>query len=511
MQKKYIQLDSQEVFNDQYVLTVFKVKTYGNIDLLDAASEIAAESSNGSNLTVGTATKFSDAMGAVVYKVEPEKDLVYIAYPWRMFDRGGNVQNIITFLNGNILGMGSLAGCKLLDVWFPSTMLDLYDGPSYTIDDMRKYLGVFERPILGTIIKPKIGLTAAEYAEVCYDFWAGGGDFVKNDEPQSDQDFCPYEKMVDFVREAMDRAEKETGQKFVHSFNVSAPDFDIMIKRAEYVRSVMKPGSFAFLVDGITAGWTAVQTIRRRYPDVFLHFHRAGHGAFTRPENPFGMTVPVLTKFARLAGASGIHTGTAGIGKMSGSVDEDIRATKEALGLNADGYFFEQTWGMVADDDKDLTGAVQTEKNLEVDKYRELIKEHSVVLQSKIAAGEKTAVDYFEQDWRELKRLCPIISGGLNPVLLRPFIEVMEDVDFIVTMGGGVHSHPGGTKAGATAVVQACEAWQKDIPIEEYAKDHEELKIAIEFYNENGTQAHRIKPESNTEEPVEENKPDQEF
>jgi len=55
----------------------------------------------------------------------------------------------------------------------------------------------------------------------------------------------------------------------------------------------------------------AVQTLRRRYPDVFLHFHRAGHGAYTRVENSFGFTVPILSKFARLAGASGIHTGTA--------------------------------------------------------------------------------------------------------------------------------------------------------------------------------------------------------
>jgi len=88
-------------------------------------------------------------------------------------------------------------------------MLEQYDGPSYTIDDMRKYLRVHDRPILGTIIKPKMGLTSSEYAEVCYEFWAGGGDFVKNDEPQADQDFCPYDKMVKYVKKAMDKAVKE--------------------------------------------------------------------------------------------------------------------------------------------------------------------------------------------------------------------------------------------------------------------------------------------------------------
>ena len=54
-----------------------------------------------------------------------------------------------------------------------------------------------------------MGLTSAEYAEVCYDFWVGGGDFVKNDEPQADQDFCDYEIMVKYVKQAMDKAVKE--------------------------------------------------------------------------------------------------------------------------------------------------------------------------------------------------------------------------------------------------------------------------------------------------------------
>lgn len=63
----------------------------------------------------------------------------------------------------------------------------------------------------------------------------GGGDFVKNDEPQADQDFCPYDKMVKHIKEAMDKAVKETGHKKVHSFNVSAADYDTMIARCEMI------------------------------------------------------------------------------------------------------------------------------------------------------------------------------------------------------------------------------------------------------------------------------------
>ena len=178
--------------------------------MLQAACEVAAESSTGTNFLVETETAFSKEMNALVYKLDEEKELVWIAYPWRLFDRGGNVQNILTYVAGNVFGMKEVKALKLLDVWFPPAMLEQYDGPSYTLADMRNYLGVYNRPILGTIIKPKMGLTSAEYAEVCYDFWVGGGDFVKNDEPQANQDFCPYDKMVKHVKEAMDKAVKET-------------------------------------------------------------------------------------------------------------------------------------------------------------------------------------------------------------------------------------------------------------------------------------------------------------
>jgi len=457
-QRAYVNLELKEPKNGEYLLTIFHIKPGDELNILQAASEVAAESSTGTNFKVKTETPFSRELNALVYKVDLKNELVWIAYPWRIFDRGGNIQNILTFIVGNVLGMKEVSALKLLDVWFPPAMLEHYDGPGYTLDDMRKYLNVYDRPILGTIVKPKIGLTASEYAEVCYDFWTGGGDFVKNDEPQADQDFCEYERMVKYVKEAIDKAVKKTKKKKVHSFNVSSPDFDTMIKRCEFIRSQgFEKGSYAFLIDGITAGWMAVQTLRRHYPDVFIHFHRAGHGGFTRPENPFGFSVLVLSKFARLAGASGIHTGTAGIGKMSGSPKEDITAADNILRQLAKGHFFEQAWTKLSEKDSDII---------------KLIKEdhaHHAVLE--------------EDGWRGIKKCSPIISGGLNPTLLKPFIDTMKSVDFITTMGAGCHAHPRSTYYGAKALVQACEAYKKNIPIKKYAEKKTELREAIEFFS----------------------------
>ena len=431
MQKEYLKLGLDPVAAGNYMLVVFHLVPGEGRDLLDAASEVAAESSTGSNLTIGTATEFSKSMDALVYKIDEAKNLVWIAYPLDIFDRGGNVQNILTYIVGNVFGMADVKAIKALDCWFPPEMLKNYDGPYTTIGDMKKYLGIDgdARPVLGTIIKPKIGLKTDEFADVCYRFWKGGGDFVKFDEPQADQVFCPFEDAVKAIAKKMEQVRKETGKNKVMSFNISAADFMTMQKRAEIVMKYMEKGSYAFLVDGLTAGWTAVQTARRMWPDVFLHFHRAGHGAMTREENPIGYTVEVLTKFGRLAGASGMHTGTAGIGKMAGDGDTDVRAAHLAL--------------------------------------------------DKVASGP-----FFEQDWGDMKPMCPIASGGLNPVLLKPFADVIGTVDFITTMGGGVHSHPSGTEKGAMALVQACEAWKQKIDMNEYAKTHAELGQAVEFYKE---------------------------
>ena len=453
----YIDMNLANPNNGEYLLTVFRLKPSKRMNILQAAAEVAAESSTGTNFIVKTETPFSKSLNALVYKVDLEKKLVWIAYPWRIFDRGGNVQNILTFIVGNILGMKEIKTLKLLDVWFPSAMLEQYDGPSYTIDDMREYLNAYDRPILGTIVKPKIGLTPSEYAEVCYDFWAGGGDFVKNDEPQADQDFCDYEKMVVAVKQAMDKAVLETGNKKVHSFNVSAADFNEMIRRCEFIKnSGFEEGSYAYLIDGITAGWMAVQTLRRTYPNIFLHFHRAGHGAYTRVENPIGFSNLVLAKFARLAGASGIHTGTAGVGKMKGTPSEDITAAHSIEKFSSTGHFFDQSWSLIPENDQDAINIAYKDS-----------AEHLIL----------------ETDpWRGMKKCCPMVSGGLNPLKLKPFIDLINSVDFVTTMGAGCHAHPDGTRAGATALVQACEAYQRGIDIYEYAKTHIELAKSIEFF-----------------------------
>ncbi|MCD4801255.1 MAG: ribulose 1,5-bisphosphate carboxylase, partial [Methanococcoides sp.] len=132
-QQAYVDLELPDPTNGEYLLGVFHLIPGGDLNVLQAAAEIAAESSTGTNIKVNTETAFSRTMNALVYQLDLERELVWIAYPWRLFDRGGNVQNILTYIVGNILGMKEIQALKLMDVWFPPSMLEQYDGPSYTV------------------------------------------------------------------------------------------------------------------------------------------------------------------------------------------------------------------------------------------------------------------------------------------------------------------------------------------------------------------------------------------
>jgi ribulose-bisphosphate carboxylase large chain len=122
----------------------------------------------------------------------------------------------------------------------------------------------------------------------------------------------------------MKRAMDETGEAKLFSANITADDHYEMLARADFILETFGPDAdkVAFLVDGYVGGPGMITTARRQYPNQYLHYHRAGHGAVTSPSAKRGYTAYVLAKMSRLQGASGIHVGTMGYGKMEGEADD---------------------------------------------------------------------------------------------------------------------------------------------------------------------------------------------
>ncbi len=401
-------------------------------DYLSAAAHFAAESSTGTNVTVSTTDDFTKSVDAMVYHIDPKTEDMRIAYPVELFDRNitdgkAMIVSFLTLCIGNNQGMGDIAHAKMHDFFIPSEFMSLFDGPSMGISDLWKVLG---RPtenggfIVGTIIKPKLGLQPKPFADAAYDFWLGG-DFIKNDEPQGNQTFAPMKETIPLVVDSMKRAQDKTGQAKLFSANITADDPFEIIARGEYVLEQFGENAdhVAFLIDGYVGGPSAITTARRQFPNQFLHYHRAGHGAVTSPSALRGYSAFVLSKMSRLQGSSGIHTGTMSFGKMEGEKSDKQIA-----------YMIEQ-------DSAD--GPV------------------------------------YHQEWEGMKNTTPIISGGMNALRMPEFFKNLGHSNVILTAGGGSYGHIDGAAEGARSLRQAEQCWQQGVDPLEFAKENKQFARAF--------------------------------
>ncbi len=435
---RYADLSLKEedlIAGGKHILVAYKMKPKAGYGYLATAAHFAAESSTGTNVEVSTTDEFTKGVDALVYHIDEENEDLRIAYPLELFDRNvidGRMMMVsfLTLTIGNNQGMGDVEYAKMIDFYMPRRAIELFDGPAKDISDLWRILG---RPvkdggyIAGTIIKPKLGLRPEPFAEAAYQFWLGG-DFIKNDEPQGNQVFAPLKKVMPLVADAMRRAQDETGEAKLFSANITADSHAEMLARGEFILETFAENAdhVAFLVDGFVGGPGMITTARRWFPNQYLHYHRAGHGMITSPSSKRGYTAFVLAKIARLQGASGIHVGTMGYGKMEGDKDDRIIA-----------YMIERD---------SCDGPV------------------------------------YHQEWYGMKPTTPIISGGMNALRLPGFFENLGHANVINTAGGGSYGHIDSPAAGAISLRQAYECWKAGADPIEWAKEHREFARAFESF-----------------------------
>jgi ribulose-bisphosphate carboxylase large chain len=390
------------------LICTFHVEPEG-ISLKEAAGGVAAESSIGTWTELTTTEPYMAKLAARVFSIEG--NTAKIAYPIELFEQG-NMPNILSSVAGNVFGLKALKNLRLNDFELPANLVRSFKGPQFGIQGIRSLLKVPERPLVGTIIKPKLGLKTKDHARVAYEAWAGGCDIVKDDENLSSQKFNPFEERIVKTLEGRDKAQEETGESKVYMANITA-ETETMLKRAEYVRD---HGGEYVMVDILTCGWSALQTLRDQNFKLVIHAHRAGHAAFTK-NLKHGISMRVIAKVARIIGVDQLHVGTI-VGKMSetkNEVLENIDALKTAM------------------------------------------------------AG--------------LKPVLSVASGGLHPKLV-PALMKYFGKDFVIQAGGGIHGHTDGTYAGATAMRQAVDAIMQQKTLEDYAKTHKELKVALDLWKD---------------------------
>ena len=391
--------------------------------LEQACEEIAKESSIGTWTEIATmSADIAERLKPSTFFINHENNIVKIVYTKELFEVD-NLSQILSAIAGNIFGMKALKYLRLLDVSFPQDIIKSYKGPKFGIEGIRKITKIKERPLLGTIVKPKVGLNEIEHAKVCGNAWSGGLDIVKDDENLTSMTFNRFEKRILETLKIRDKAEDKTGERKFYMPNITAA-LSTMKKRADFV---IDNGGEYVMVDVLTIGFSALQEIREYLDDkeVIIHAHRAMHAAFTRNKK-HGITMLTLAKLMRLIGMDQLHTGTI-IGKMEGGKQEVLEINK-------------------------------------------------IITEPKIKGNNMTIL---EQDWGNIKPVLPVASGGLSPLHIPELIENLGK-DMVFQFGGGCHGHPNGTEAGAKAIRQSTDAVLQGFDLKEYAKNHSELAKAIQ-------------------------------
>jgi ribulose-bisphosphate carboxylase large chain len=416
---EYIDLHYKPTRHD--LICEYYVEPHG-MSLEKASEHIAAESSIGTWTDIATMNPhIAKKLKPRVFSINASTNEICIAYPSELFE-AGNMPSILSSIAGNIYGMKVIDNLRLNDIHFPKSIIDSFKGPRHGVKGIRKILGVRKRPLIGTIVKPKVGLNPEQHAEVAYDAWVGGLDIVKDDENLTSMSFNRFEERIAKTLRLRDKAEVVTQEKKIYMPNVTAETSD-MIKRAKFVENL---GGEYVMIDILTAGWSALQTLRNLDSNLVIHAHRAGHAAITRNKK-HGISMLTIAKIARLIGVDQLHIGTA-VGKMEGSAIE----------------------------------VEEIEEEIESELIRPNKPQHVL-----------------EQRWYNIKPVLAVCSGGLHPGLLPKLINIMG-TNIVVQFGGGCHGHPDGTYVGAVAIRQALDAAMERISLEEYAKSHPELRRALE-------------------------------
>ncbi|MGM0397912.1 MAG: type III ribulose-bisphosphate carboxylase [Halobacteriota archaeon] len=315
--------------SDADLVCEFAVAPAEGLDMEDAAGRVASESSNGTWATLDVTDEITD-LSATAFEIGDGE--ITVAYPLELFE-GGNMAQVLSCIAGNIMGMKAVDTIRLRDVEWPAALVGSFRGPQFGSSVKSRFLDAADRPALATVPKPKVGLSAADHAEVGYRAWVGGIDLLKDDENLTNQSFNGFEERVKRAFEMRDRAEEETGDRKDYLVNITA-DVDEMKRRADLVAD--QGGNFV-MVDVITTGWSAVQSVREHTEDLgmAIHAHRAMHAAFDRIES-HGVSMRVLAQVARLVGVDHIHTGTANLGKLDNEDTAGINdwLASELFGMN---------------------------------------------------------------------------------------------------------------------------------------------------------------------------------
>jgi ribulose-bisphosphate carboxylase large chain len=306
------------------VLATYLIETPHALE--HAAAVIAGEQSSGTFVSVpGETSELKERFGAQVVRIDAldtvsapslpgskaprsnagrtvyQRGRVVISFPLHNF--GPSLPSLLGTVAGNLYELQELSGIRLEDLELPQAFAQRYPGPGFGIDGTRKLAQVSGRPLIGTILKPSIGLSIDAICKLVRDLASAGLDFIKDDELQADPTYAPLDQRIVAVMREIERVADATGKKAMYAFNITG-DVDHMLHAHDLVK---KHRGTCVMININNVGFAALTHVRR-HCELPIHGHRANFGAMAR--HPLlGIGFTAYQKLCRLAGVDHLHVG----------------------------------------------------------------------------------------------------------------------------------------------------------------------------------------------------------
>lgn len=311
-------------------------------DPLQAAQEMAGEQSTATTVRIaGETSTVVERHGARIEGMEELEPVSALSLPdgrasaqivrrarvhvsWPVHNVGASLPMLSTTLLGNQTGMRRLSGIRLEYLDLPGDFVSLFPRPQFGVAGTRAMVDVQGRPLIGSIVKPNIGLSAEETAQVVRALVEGGVDFIKDDELMANPPYCPLSERVRSVMRVIRDYTDRTGRKVMYAFNIS-DESDEMKRHHDLV---LAEGGNCVMVNLNSVGLAAVQSLRR-HSRLPIHGHRAGWAMLTR-HALLGMEFQPYQALFRLAGVDQLHVSGLG-GKFWESADSILRSARDCL------------------------------------------------------------------------------------------------------------------------------------------------------------------------------------
>jgi len=187
-----------------------------------------------------------------------ERGIVTISWPLENF--GSSLATLQATVAGNLFELSELSAIRLLDINIPDLLIQQFQGPRFGIDGTRKLTGVSDGPVVGTIIKPSVGLGAKATAQLVSQLAAADIDFIKDDELQANGPHCPFTERVDAVMDVLNRHEDKTGKRIMYAFNMT-DDIESMRRHYDYL---LQKRACCAMVSLFSVGLSGLQDVCRR-------------------------------------------------------------------------------------------------------------------------------------------------------------------------------------------------------------------------------------------------------